>query len=587
MKDEILLKKESPSSFFDHQFGDALGSDTKNTADSFLKNEFNLKSEFKDHVKSEFRSPQTLNSSTPSTTSTGLNFANSYNPLNSPSSSMAPIASSPTHTNLGCAPNARGLAPNRSPSRDTQRGVKRPHEEADDGNRNKQSVGVFESLVNTSPQSVGAASMSPAPHSHPNTPHGRPITPLGGPGTPLGRPTTPHGGPTTPHAPSTPNPHGPATPHGGRPPTPQLMGNNASNVAATGAMTPSTRMTGNNPNSNPQQQQQQLQNQQYSDNKMLRSLLSTDGPQVQMKTLSHPLKPNALPQEKLPQPQDLIEKLRRPGPWQTGPSNELILNKLLSEPHQKAVRGNFVNQPPRKMQANSQGPMEQQQQQQLSMMSSQQQQLNRGSPNIESSVLNSMRPSSSMGPSSITSSNSMTSASLNSNSSLPRYSDNNNFMQDQQRYEKCDPVSPSISSSINSSSDVNCVASSSGGALNTSNSNNNIMNATSSANFSNCNMMGNVSMVSSINSSTTTLPRFSVSMGGINPLGNLPADGTLPPISRVEGVIMQQSKSQLQQQQQSHSLNQHPQMDQNSENPSSTSENELKQLAIEAVLDVS
>lgn len=254
---------------------DSMCGATSDIKPEMVKTEYNSQQQdFKDfnNIKNEFRPPNSLACSTSSNSSGGSSTLS--NPLNSPSN-MAPVASTnPPNVSLLGATSHR---PNnsRSPSRDLQRGVKRPNEEGHDGNPNKQSVGAFESLVNTSPQ----APSSMSPHSHPNTPHGRPVTPLGGPMTPHGgggvggsttphaRPNTPHGGPPTPHGPNTPNVA--PSPHA-RPPTPQHQ--SLGTLNSIGPITPGMLLGA--------QPAPHQQGGPYTDNKMLRTLLSTEGPPV-------------------------------------------------------------------------------------------------------------------------------------------------------------------------------------------------------------------------------------------------------------------------------------------------------------------
>lgn len=179
------------------------------------------------------------------------------------------------------------------------RGLKRPSDEAHDGNPNKQPMlGAFERLLEPPPP---ASSMSPAP-----VQHGGPPTPLGGPPTPHGGPTTPHGGPATPNT-------GPTTPHG--PPTP--LGNNTGGGMGHGG--------GMGVNLN-----NQGSSKLWEKNKMLATLLAREPVHItQNQPPSQHANPQGLPQEKLPK--DLEKKLQTPGPWQPpGRNQSEILTQLLT-----------------------------------------------------------------------------------------------------------------------------------------------------------------------------------------------------------------------------------------------------------------
>ncbi|XP_068217433.1 nuclear receptor coactivator 2-like isoform X9 [Palaemon carinicauda] len=197
---------------------------------------------------------------------------------------------SSTHNTLSSNPQATSnTAPPRPSSADLTspnllRGMKRPCDEAHDGNPSKQQqVGGFESLLDPSPP---ASTMSTVgQHGRPPTPHGGPLTPHGGPPTPHGRPGTPHGGPPTPHS------------GVGGPPTP--IGNNSSGG-----------MSHNGPGALNNQGPSKLREK----NRMLALLLAKESPIQQNQITPQTADPTGLPQEKLPK--DLKEKMRIPGPWQ-------------------------------------------------------------------------------------------------------------------------------------------------------------------------------------------------------------------------------------------------------------------------------
>lgn len=188
----------------------------------------------------------------------------------------------------------------------------------------------------------------------------------------------------------------------------------------------------------------------------------------------------------------------------------------------------------------------------------------------------------------------------NSPSNVPRRSQsaNSSFMQqhDQQqqqfmRFGDSSLQSPQLNSpgfqpnaSSNNNNNGNHYVTSS------SNVNNNLLlNSTNSSSSNNSNNVSNSSNSSSTGG-TTPLPHFSVSMGR-NMLGtavkNMPSDGSLPPISRVESVLQQQQK-----QQQMHMQHQQPNQQQQSQQQRNNSsqfadDDNLDTLIVETVLQVS
>nr|QLJ57682.1 taiman-b [Macrobrachium nipponense] len=246
-----------------------------------------------DENTSEFRQPQGLGGGTQSTNSTS-SLSSSHNTLsNNPQPTSNTVPPRPSSADL--------TSPN------MLRGMKRPCDEAHDGNPSKQQqVGGFESLLDPSPP----ASMSTiGQHGRPPTPHGGPLTPHGGPPTPHGRPGTPHGGPPTPHS------------GVGGPPTP--IGNNSS-----------SGMSHNGPGAPNNQGPSKLRER----NRMLALLLAKESPINQSQNTPPTADPTGLPQEKLPK--DLKEKMKVPGPWQgPGRHESQMLVELLEKGH--------INNPPR------------------------------------------------------------------------------------------------------------------------------------------------------------------------------------------------------------------------------------------------
>ncbi|XP_069958728.1 nuclear receptor coactivator 1 isoform X8 [Cherax quadricarinatus] len=242
--------------------------------------------EKKPDITSDFRQPQGPGG--------GIQSTNSASTSPSTLSTLTSSSSISQSTNSGAPPRPRSA--DMLSASTMLRGIKRPSDEAHDGNPSKQMMGAFESLLGPSPP---ASSMSPAPvqHGGPSTPHGGPSTPHGGSSTPHGGPSTPHGGPTTPHGPSTP------------------IGNNTSGGIGHGGPGVSPTNQGSS--------------KLWERNKMLASLLAKEPVHMnQNQPPSQHLNPQGLPQEKLPK--DLEKKLQTSIPWQpSGRNQSEILNQLL------------------------------------------------------------------------------------------------------------------------------------------------------------------------------------------------------------------------------------------------------------------
>ena len=164
--------------------------------------------------------------------------------------------------------------------------------------------------------------------------------------------------------------------------------------------------------------------------------------------------------------------------------------------------------------------MQQQHQQQATMQQSMQhlqhQMSDNSSPGILDSNVNPMRSIGNNNNSGVIGSSNNAMSAMSGSNFQQQQADHQQMQQQQQRY--------STTSSNNINSSINSNLSTSSGISSSSSSNNNNSSTSSS--------------------SSTTLPTFSTSMRGMNPLGNnLPSDGTLPPIDKV--VLQQQQRQQV------------------------------------------
>ena len=302
IKEEMFgttVKKELHSGMFDTMPDEMMDISTLHTATKQeMKTE--LLDDFIDH---KFKPNRNMNFTSSSTSNT----SNFGNPLSSPSSNFgldnSMLFQTTTNNNITTRPNSTdnsmmqsgnissmgGLSlgnisrqnsvdSSKSPGRDSsQKGIKRPLEDGQEGgNPNKQSVGAFESLVNTSPQTPSPQAATSS-LSHPNTPLPRSITPH----TALhGRPNTPHGGPTTPSG-RVPTPHHDATTMDDIKSSPQHYnntGSSATRLMSSEAQSSLLMNNNNNTNFDSMAKSQDGSGQQgdtpYANNRMLRSLLS-------------------------------------------------------------------------------------------------------------------------------------------------------------------------------------------------------------------------------------------------------------------------------------------------------------------------